>query len=78
MTTTARLVSHSDLADAGIARIAYTAREAADMLGVSEATVRAACRRLGVTRISGPSCAGFIQWDKRPVAVRLTVHIVAQ
>jgi len=41
--------------------------EAAKMLGVSEATVRRAARRLGVRRIAGRTIRGGMLIDRSPV-----------
>lgn len=47
----------------------YGAAEAAEKLGVSEATIRRTARQLGVKRIAGRAVAGFVKWDRHPVPV---------
>jgi DeoR/GlpR family transcriptional regulator of sugar metabolism len=66
----ARLTSHSEHYN-DLARCAYTAKEAADMLGVSEATVRRVAKSLGVNKISGRVIAGFVRFPSHPVDVSM-------
>lgn len=53
---------------------AATAKEAAEMLGVSETTVRSIAKRLGVRQISGRAVAGFVLFSQHPVDVALSFY----